>query len=622
MDNLIGRTLDGLYAVRELIGTGGMANVYKAVVVGENGPVPVGTVVAVKVLRQELMHDPDLVRRFKNESKAISLLNHPNIVKVYDVSVSETLQYIVMEYVDGMTLREYLNERGGKLTSRETVHFISQILKALDHAHRNGVVHRDIKPQNIMLLDNGQLRMMDFGIARISRAENQLTGGKAMGSVHYISPEQAKGDETDFTSDIYSVGVMMYEMLSGHLPFDADDVVEVAIKQISDKPQSLQELAPNVPHGLVEITERAMAKRPDNRYASAAEMLSALNAYVENPAIVFNYTYLPDEIPEKVVERPMKTQKDAPEPKKARKGKKKRTVFLPVLFGITVAFALACLALCWAILNDSSTLMSEKADVVLADYSGMTQDEVNAQPQVSSGQITVNWEQSYSNDYAAGYVYKQSPVAGRTVREGQSVTLTVSLGIQSVTVPDVTNYLQADAEQQLKNLGVSVLVTQAVEPTVASGSVIRTDPAAGSQVAAGSTVVVYVSRPQVSTTAKVPSLVGLSSVNDARTLLVQNKLGLGSTTEQYSDKPAGTIIAQNPAAGSTVKVNGRVSVTVSAGPEPEPEVPEEPASSAESSDSASSSGDWWSGLVGGSSSSGSSSTGSSPLTDWWTSLLS
>ncbi|MFR7836511.1 MAG: Stk1 family PASTA domain-containing Ser/Thr kinase [Faecalibacterium sp.] len=621
MDNLIGKTLDGLYTVRELIGTGGMANVYKAVV-GPGGPVPEGTVVAVKVLRQELMHDPDLVRRFKNESKAISLLNHPNIVKVYDVSVSENLQYIVMEYVDGMTLREYLNERGGKLTSRETVHFISQILKALDHAHHNGVVHRDIKPQNIMLLDNGQLRMMDFGIARISRAENQLTGGKAMGSVHYISPEQAKGDETDFTSDIYSVGVMMYEMLSGHLPFDADDVVEVAIKQISDKPQSLQELAPNVPHGLVEITERAMAKRPDNRYASAAEMLSALNAYVENPAIVFNYTYLPDEIPEKVVERPMKTQKDAPEPKKARKGKKKRTVFLPVLFGITVAFALACLALCWAILNDSSTLMSEKSDVVLADYSGMTQDEVNAQPQVSSGQITVNWEQSYSNDYAAGYVYKQSPVAGRTVREGQSVTLTVSLGIQSVTVPDVTNYLQADAEQQLKNLGVSVLVTQAVEPTVASGSVIRTDPAAGSQVAAGSTVVVYVSRPQVSTTAKVPSLVGLSSVNDARTLLVQNKLGLGSTTEQYSDKPAGTIIAQNPAAGSTVKVNSRVSVTVSAGPEPEPEVPEEPASSAESSDSASSSGDWWSGLVGGSSSSESSSTGGSPLTDWWTSLLS
>ena len=627
MDNLIGKTLDGLYTVRELIGTGGMANVYKAVV-GPGGPVPEGTVVAVKVLRQELMHDPDLVRRFKNESKAISLLNHPNIVKVYDVSVSEKLQYIVMEYVDGMTLREYLNERGGRLTSRETVHFISQILKALDHAHRNGVVHRDIKPQNIMLLDNGQLRMMDFGIARISRAENQLSGGKAMGSVHYISPEQAKGDETDFTSDIYSVGVMMYEMLSGHLPFDADDVVEVAIKQITDKPKSLQELAPTVPHGLVEITERAMAKRPENRYASAAEMLGALNAYVEDPSIVFNYTYLPDEIPEKVVEHPVKTKKEAPEPKKTRKSKKKKPIFLPMLFGITVAFALACMALCWTILNDSSTLMSEKADIVLADYSGMTQDEVNAQPQVSSGQITVNWEQSYSNDYAAGYVYRQSPVAGRTVREGQSVTLTISLGIQYVTVPDVTNYLQADGEQQLKSLGVSVLITQAVDDTVAAGSIIRTDPAAGSQVAVGSTVVVYVSRPQVSTTAKVPSLVGLSNVNDARTLLVQNKLGLGSTTEQYSDKPAGTIIGQNPAAGSTVKVNSRVSVTVSAGPEPVPETPaEEPGSTSESgsSSASSSSGDWWSGLVGGSSSSSGDSSGSSSgtsLSDWWSSLLS
>ena len=209
MDNLIGKRLDGLYEVQELIGSGGMANVYKAVMRGQNGPVPAGTVVAVKVLRQEYMHDPDLVRRFKNESKAISLLNHPNIVKVYDVSVNDHLQYIVMEYVDGMTLREYLNERGGKLSSRETVHFISQILKALEHAHANGIVHRDIKPQNIMLLDNGQLRMMDFGIARISRADNQMLAGKAMGSVHYISPEQAKGDETDRTSDIYSVGVIL-----------------------------------------------------------------------------------------------------------------------------------------------------------------------------------------------------------------------------------------------------------------------------------------------------------------------------------------------------------------------------------------------------------------------------
>ena len=631
MDNLIGKKLDGLYEVKELIGSGGMANVYKAVMLGRNGPVPAGTVVAVKVLRQEYTHDPELVRRFKNESKAISLLNHPNIVKVYDVSVNDQLQYIVMEYVDGMTLREYLNERGGKLTSRETVHFISQILKALEHAHANGVVHRDIKPQNIMLLDNGQLRMMDFGIARISRAENQLLSGKTMGSVHYISPEQAKGDETDCTSDIYSVGVMMYEMLSGRLPFDADDMVEVARKQIRDTPKPLAELAPDVPLGLVQITERAMAKLPVNRYSSAAEMLGALDAYVQDPSVTFQYQYVKEE-PEKVVNDPMPQKRSIRRPPekpaanparpKAKAKKKKRSAFMPVLLGITTAFALACAALCWTILNDSSNIMTDRADIVLSDFSGMTQDEVNASEQVASGQVVVNWEEEYNNDYAAGYVYKQSPVAGRTVREGQSVTLTVSLGIHYVTVPDLTNYVQADGEQQLKDLGVSVLVTQAVDESVAAGSIIRTDPAAGSQVAAGTTVVVYVSRPQVATTTKVPSLIGMN-VDDARTLLVQRKLGLGSQTEQYSDQPVGSIISQNPGEGASAKLNTRVSVVVSAGPEPAPE-PEAPSESTASSDG---SGGWWGGLFGGSSSS-SESTGASSssstgggLSDWWTSWL-
>ena len=631
MDNLIGKKLDGLYEVKELIGSGGMANVYKAVMLGRNGPVPAGTVVAVKVLRQEYTHDPELVRRFKNESKAISLLNHPNIVKVYDVSVNDQLQYIVMEYVDGMTLREYLNERGGKLTSRETVHFISQILKALEHAHANGVVHRDIKPQNIMLLDNGQLRMMDFGIARISRAENQLLSGKAMGSVHYISPEQAKGDETDCTSDIYSVGVMMYEMLSGQLPFDAEDAVEVAIKQISDQPKSLHEIAPQVPAALVEITEKAMAKLPQNRYASAREMLDALDTYVQNPSVMFEYQYITEDAPEKVVKRTMNQNKAArqnhPNESAAPRGKKakrkRRSVFLPALFGITIAFALACLALCWLILNDSSNLMNNKADITLNDYIGMTQEEAQATEQVASGQISVTWEQEYNSNYAAGYIYKQSPVSGRTVREGQGVTLTVSLGTQYVTVPDLTNYVQADAEQQLKSLGVSVLVTQAVDTSVASGAVIRTDPAAGTQVESGSTVVIYVSRPQVATTTKVPSLSGMS-VDDARTLLVQNHLGLGSQTDQYSDQPVGTVIGQNPAAGSTAKLNGRVNITVRAGPEPAPVEPEAP------SDSGS---DWWGSLWGGDSSSSSGSSSStetgesasssegSGLADWWASLL-
>ena len=632
MDNLIGKKLDGLYEVKELIGSGGMANVYKAVMLGRNGPVPAGTVVAVKVLRQEYTHDPELVRRFKNESKAISLLNHPNIVKVYDVSVNDQLQYIVMEYVDGMTLREYLNERGGKLTSRETVHFISQILKALEHAHANGVVHRDIKPQNIMLLDNGQLRMMDFGIARISRAENQLLSGKTMGSVHYISPEQAKGDETDCTSDIYSVGVMMYEMLSGQLPFDAEDAVEVAIKQISDQPKSLHEIAPQVPAALVEITEKAMAKLPQNRYASAREMLDALDTYVQNPSVMFEYQYITEDAPEKVVKRTMNQNKAArqnhPNESAAPRGKKakrkRRTIFLPVLFGITIAFALACLALCWLILNDSSNLMNNKADITLNDYIGMTQEEAQATEQVASGQISVTWEQEYNSNYAAGYIYKQSPVSGRTVREGQGVTLTVSLGTQYVTVPDLTNYVQADAEQQLKSLGVSVLVTQAVDTSVASGAVIRTDPAAGTQVESGSTVVVYVSRPQVATTTKVPSLSGMS-VDDARTLLVQNHLGLGSQSEEYSSQPAGTVLSQNPAAGTTAKLNSRVNVVVSAGAAPAQE-PEQPGGEGTSGTGEGASGTTGEGSSGGESTGGSGEPGSSSSTgggilDWWSSLL-
>ena len=297
--------------------------------------------------------------------------------------------------------------------------------------------------------------------------------------------------------------------------------------------------------------------------------------------------------------------------------KKKRSIFLPALFGITIAFALACLALCWMILNDSSNLMNNKADVTLGDYIGMTREQAEATDQISSGQISPVWEEEYNSNYAAGYIYKQSPVSGRTVREGQSVTLTVSLGTQYVTVPDLTNYVQADAEQQLKVLGVSVLVTQAVDTSVASGAVIRTDPAAGTQVAAGTTVIVYISRPQVATTTKVPSLSGMS-VDDARTLLVQNHLGLGSQTEQYSDQPVGTVLSQSPEAGSTAKLNSRVNVVVSAGPEPVQE-PEEPAISGDETtggETTPSGGE----STGGGEQSASSSTGGG-IMDWWASLL-
>ena len=248
MDNLIGKKLDGRYQLEELIGSGGMANVYKATDLLEN------RLVAVKILREECRGNEDLVRRFKNESKAISVLDHPNIVKVYDVSVTDKLQFIVMEYIDGITLKEYMEYRAQPLTYKETLHFITQVLAALQHAHEKGIVHRDIKPQNIMLLADSTIKVMDFGIARFSRSENQTMTDKAIGSVHYISPEQAKGDTTDAKADIYSVGVMMYEMLSGKLPFESDSPVSVAIKQIADTATPLRELNPAVPEALAAMS--------------------------------------------------------------------------------------------------------------------------------------------------------------------------------------------------------------------------------------------------------------------------------------------------------------------------------------------------------------------------------
>ena len=281
MDNLIGKRLDGRYSIESLVGVGGMANVYRGT------DLKTGNQIAVKVLKDEFLDNEELVRRFKNESKAISILSHPNIVKVYDVSVTDKLQYIVMEYVDGITLKEYLKQRGGALTWKETVHFATQILSALQHAHSKGIIHRDVKPQNIMLLADGSIKMMDFGIARFSRAQSQTVSDKAIGSVHYISPEQAKGDHTDARTDIYSVGVMMYEMLSGKLPFDGTGAVSIAIMQISEKPKPLAEVAPNIPVGLRQITEKAMEKDPADRYQSAQCWIPLLRS-AATPASALN----------------------------------------------------------------------------------------------------------------------------------------------------------------------------------------------------------------------------------------------------------------------------------------------------------------------------------------------
>ena len=276
MDKYIGKRLDGRYEIHELIGVGGMANVYRC-----NDTVD-DREVAIKILKDEYLNNEEFIRRFKNESKAIAMLSHPNIVKVYDVSFGDMIQYIVMEYIDGITLKEYI-ESQGIIEWKDVIHLMTQVLKALQHAHESGIVHRDIKPQNIMLLQDGTIKVTDFGIARFSDKATRTMTDQAIGSVHYIAPEQAKGSVTDGKTDIYSVGVMLYEMLTGRLPFDGDSAVTVALMQLQSTPKRPREVNPGIPIGLEQITIRAMQKQPEDRYASAAEMLSDLERFRLNP---------------------------------------------------------------------------------------------------------------------------------------------------------------------------------------------------------------------------------------------------------------------------------------------------------------------------------------------------
>ena len=577
MDNLIGKRLDGRYSIESLVGVGGMANVYRGT------DLKTGNQIAVKVLKDEFLDNEELVRRFKNESKAISILSHPNIVKVYDVSVTDKSQYIVMEYVDGITLKEYLKQRGGALTWKETVHFATQILSALQHAHSKGIIHRDVKPQNIMLLADGSIKMMDFGIARFSRAQSQTVSDKAIGSVHYISPEQAKGERTDARTDIYSVGVMLYEMLSGRLPFDGDGAVSIAIMQISEKPKPLAEIAPQTPAGLRQITEKAMEKDPDKRYQSAQEMLAAIEEFKRNPSIQFAYEYRSaEDNPERNINRVVSNTKPSPKStsihtgdarrvgtsnpgrsKSAQKKKKASKGFslLPIFFGMAVAFVIGAAILIYLIFTNSSNLLfSNRADVQVISFVGMTKDEFLATDY--NNLLRAEFPEEYSSE-PAGTIIRQTPKAGRTVKEKQRIVLTVSLGTQYVTIPETKNMVAEDAEQTLKDMGLRVTKKPMSDNSVANGAVVYTQPAAGETVEGDSTVILYVSRSEVSKESQVPSLTG-KTIEEARNEVKGLNLSI-RTIEQASEQPAGTVLSQSPDAGSTVRKSSVITLVVSTG---------------------------------------------------------
>ena len=567
MDNYVGKRLDGRYEIQEIVGVGGMSVVYKAYDNVDD------RVVAVKILKDEFLTNDDFVRRFKNESKAIALLSHPNIVKVYDVSFGEKLQYIVMEYVDGITLKEYIQKQGA-ITWNDALFFTTQILKALQHAHDKGIVHRDIKPQNIILLPNGNIKVADFGIARFSRSETRTLTDTAIGSVHYISPEQAKGEFTDEKADIYSVGVVLYEMLAGKVPFEAESAVSVALMQLQNNAKRLTEINPDIPLGLEQICIHAMEKDPKDRYQSATEMLLDVEEVINNPKTVFDYSCFVDKSPTKYIsdtdkitaetpvinEKPIEKAVDSDEDEvEYYDPDHKKKVVSAVLIGIIILVTAAVL-LVMAITGSFKTSTN-----TLDNFVGFSYDEL-----ISSNKYDYEFvlEQKKTDEVEPGIVVDQSPEAGSKVISGSQVKLVVSASMDDINVPNIYNLNDEKAKKALANEGLTnYKFTTISSETVEEGLVVYTEPKAGTVVSSDTQIVVFVSSGPTTkevVNIEVPDVTGLKQ-EGARAFL--EKMGFKNVNFVTQDdlRPKGVVISQSPAAGSSATADDKIKVVISSG---------------------------------------------------------
>ncbi len=562
MENYVGKRLDGRYEVQEIIGVGGMSVVYKAYDNVDD------RIVAVKILKDEYSNDAEFLRRFKNESKAIAVLSHPNIVKVYDVSFGEKLQYIVMEYVDGITLKEYIQKQH-IITWNDAVFFTTQILRALQHAHDKGIVHRDIKPQNIILLPNGNIKVTDFGIARFSRTETKTLTENAIGSVHYISPEQAKGEFTDERADIYSVGVVLYEMLAGKVPFDADSAVSVALMQLQKEPKKLTEINPNIPLGIEQICFHAMQKNPDDRYQTATEMLLDLEEVIRNPQATFDYTYFVDKEPTKYVFKEETAQKINDEEDNEEDDSTveedpnhKKKVITAVVVGVVLLIA-AVVGIVIFMTQGVNTTTHQ-----LENFVGQSYDDLASSDEYDYVFVA---EYEKTDEYTPGIVISQMPEAGERVISGSTVTLYVAASNDDIEVPNLYEYTVEAAERVLNASELTnYTVSEVASETVDEGCIIYTEPKAGSIVSADTPIVLYVSSGPTTTqvsTFTVPNIVGLSQT-DAQEFLEKTGFTNVNVETQDSAVRRGVVLSQSPRSGTSAREDERITITVSTGNPP------------------------------------------------------
>lgn len=559
-DKYLNTVFDNRYRIEKIIGIGGMAVVYRATDMLMN------RVVAVKVLKDEIASDTASVKRFINESKAVSMLSHPNIVNIYDVSVRDDVKYIVMEYVEGITLKNYMTRKGA-LSLKELVGYSEQILRALSHAHAKGIVHRDIKPQNIMLLKSGLIKVMDFGIAKLPNAETVTMTDKAIGTVYYISPEQASGQAIDARSDIYSLGVMMYEMATGKLPFTADSPVSVALMQINDSPVPPRDINAQIPQGLEQIIATAMEKEPEKRYQSASDMLSKLIKVKENPNIIFRSELM---------------RKKEEEKNELRRKKKKflpmrdsHSMF-PIILGVISSFMIVACVCGYFVLSSILTKTTEtktETITVVNLVGSIYTNELNSFFQASDT-YSVKLIYEYNPSVENGYIIAQEPVAGskKKITVGESkceITLTISKGAETVTLPDLTVSDYREVEIMIRDMGLIYKEQRVSHATVPMGYVVSTSPAAGETLRLNDTVIVYVSTGPEVGTVMIPNFKGYSELS-VFTELVELGLRPGKITKEYSDYPEGVVIAQNIAAYTIVASNTKIDLVISLGPKPTP----------------------------------------------------